>query len=297
MEVHMNYLSLIAAFGAGVFGSMLGGVATFVMVGFIALAGSIAAMAGGADLATACIAFGTVFGPHISFAGAVTAAAYAGKQGYLPTGGADIFTALFGCRKPDVFLVGGLTGAVGYVVQWTYANVFHFNTDTVAMTVATLGILTRLIFGEARLFGDYEGEKRDFFTIKENGLLNNLILGVSVGFIVAGTGMYLLRTFPDQADLITGNYANLFFSISAICFILMMTEAGASTPATHHITITCANATMLSGSFLVGLVVAVAATFLADFFTNNINSHVKSHWDPPAMTIFILSFIIFGIFK
>ena len=90
----MFYLSLITAFGAGAFGAMIGGVATFVLVGAIALAGAITAMAGGNDLAAAFIAFGTAFGPHITFTGAVTASAYAGKKGYLPGGGMDIITSL-----------------------------------------------------------------------------------------------------------------------------------------------------------------------------------------------------------
>lgn len=263
----MNYLVLLASFGAGVFGAVMGGVASFVMVGLIALAGSAAAMAGGTDIATAVLAFGTVFGPHISFTGSVTAAAYAGRKGYLSSGGSDIMTALHGLNKPDVLLVGGVTGVAGFLIQWFYANVCHFNTDTVAMTVATLGILTRLLVGKSGLFGTYEdGERRAVLTADHAG--SNLILALSIGFIVSGTGIYMLETYPQMAELITANYANIFFSISALTFVLMMTIPGASTPPTHHITITTANAVMLSGNFFVGVVTALVAAFLADMFGN-----------------------------
>jgi len=292
----MNYLILLASFGAGVFGAMMGGVATFVMVGLIALAGSIASMAGGTDIATATLAFGTVFGPHISFTGAVAAAAYAGRKGYLSSGGADIMTALHGLNKPDVFLVGGATGVIGWFIERFYSNVCHFNTDTVAMTVATLGILTRLIIGKAGLFGTYEaGEKRQFLSVDH--VWSNLLLALSIGCIVSGTGLFIMETYPQMAELIKANYANIFFSISALTFILMMTIPGASTPATHHISITTANAVMLSGNFFVGIVTALIAAFLADVFGNVINSHNDTHWDPPAMTIFSMSFVIFALFR
>lgn len=292
----MSYLTIAASFGAGVFGSVMGGVATFIMVGLIALAGSIAAMAGGTDIATSVMAFGTVFGPHISFTGAVAASAYAGRKGYLKSGGADIMTALHGLNKPDVMLVGGIMGVLGFFIQWFYANVCHFDTDTVAMTVATLGILTRLIIGKSGIIGTYEkGEKVQIISLDK--IVTNLILGLSLGCIVAGTGLFILNTYPEMHDLITANYANIFFSLSALTFILMMTVPGATTPATHHITITCANAVMLSGNFWIGIVVALVATFLADIFTNLFNSHNDTHWDPPAMTIFSLTFIIFALFK
>lgn len=292
----MGLFTLLAAFGTGVFGAVIGGVATFIMVGLIALAGSIAGMAGANDLATSALAFGTVFGPHISFTGSVAAAAYAGRRDYLKSGGADIMTALNGLGKPDVFLVGGITGVAGFLIQWFYAYVCKFNTDTVAMTVATLGIITRLVIGKSGAFGTYAaGEKRKLFSGENRW--NNLLLALSLGFIVSGTGLYMLETYPAQADLITANYANIFFSISALTFVLMMTVPGSSTPPTHHITITSANAVMMSHNLWIGIATAVVATFVADFFGNTINSHNDTHWDPPAMTIFIISFVIFALFK
>ena len=90
----MNIFALLAAFGAGLFGAILGGVPTFIMTGLIALAGGIAGMAGVSDVATASMAFGSVFGPHVSFSAAAVAAAYAGRKGYLKSGGADVATSL-----------------------------------------------------------------------------------------------------------------------------------------------------------------------------------------------------------
>lgn len=292
----MNIFFLIAAFGAGAFGTLIGGTPTFIMTGFVALAGGIAGLAGAADLATATMAFGSVFGPHVSFAAAAVGAAYAARKGYLKTGGADCLTALNGFAKVDVLLVGGFAGITGFVIQWFYANVCHFDTDTVAMTVVTMGILTRLIIGKTGLFGKYEdGEKRHFFTPGQG--LYNLVMGLAIGVMVSGVAMYLMQTYPAATDLIVANYPTIFFAISAITLIFCLTSTGATTPATHHITITCANAAVLSGNFAVGVLVAVIATFMGDFMGNVFNSHNDSHIDPPALTIFPLTFIIFALFK
>lgn len=292
----MNVLELIAAFGAGVFGTLIGGTPAFIMTGFVALAGGIAGMAGAADLAASGIAFGSVFGPHVCFAPAVVSAAYVARKKYADISGADTLTALNGCAKPDVLLVGGCSGILGFLIQWFYANICHFNTDTVALTVATLGVLTRLTVGQTGLLGKYEeGEKRYFLTPGKS--LYHLIMGLSIGVMVSGVGIHLLNTYPQQAEAIKVNYPTVFFAISAISLILCMTSVGASTPATHHITITTANAAVLSENIWIGIAVAVIATFVGDFMTNTLNSHNDTHIDPPAWTIFPLSFIIFALFK
>lgn len=288
-------VSLLASFGTGVFGTALGGAASFVPLGLIALAGTIANLAGASDIATAAFAFGTVFGPHMSFAGAVTAAAYAGKKGYLKTGGSDIFTALYGLKRPDVLFVGGITGIAGFLFQSLYSSVLHLNTDTVALTVVTLGFLTRFLIGKSNL-GIYEnGEKRQPFTMDYLG--NTLLLAIGLGTIICGTGKYLMITYPERTEAIIGNYPNLLFGISAITFLLMLSEKTRSVPATHHITLTTALAFVYSGSIIIGMIFALISAFLCDFFNNNINSHVDTHWDGPAMTMLILESIIFALFR
>ncbi|MDO4554264.1 MAG: hypothetical protein Q4B70_03860, partial [Lachnospiraceae bacterium] len=92
----MNLFALVAAFGGGAFGAAIGGLYAFVMTGFMAIAGAVVAMAGGADLAVTSIAFGSYFGPHIAFVGGVAAAAFAANKKKLIDGGADIVSPLNG---------------------------------------------------------------------------------------------------------------------------------------------------------------------------------------------------------
>ena len=75
----MNLFALVASFGGGIIGSYMGALPAFILTGVIAIAGSVAAMAGGADMTVGFIAFGSYLGPHIAFAGGVAASAYAGR--------------------------------------------------------------------------------------------------------------------------------------------------------------------------------------------------------------------------
>ena len=75
----MNLFALVASFGGGIIGAYMGALPAFILTGVIAIAGAVAAMAGGADMTVGFIAFGSYLGPHIAFAGGVAASAYAGK--------------------------------------------------------------------------------------------------------------------------------------------------------------------------------------------------------------------------
>jgi len=61
-------------------------------------------------------------GPQISFAGGAAAAVYAAKRGKL-AGGRDIASALMGLKSPDVLLIGGLFGVIGYLLWWGLAQI------------------------------------------------------------------------------------------------------------------------------------------------------------------------------
>lgn len=71
---------LLAAFGGGVFGCLIGGTITFAFTGLLALIGIAVSLAGGGDFVLNQLAFGPVFGPHVAFVGAAAATAYAGKK-------------------------------------------------------------------------------------------------------------------------------------------------------------------------------------------------------------------------
>jgi len=72
----VNFATLLASFGGGVFGAALGGLPAFVFTGFTVLAGAAAVLRGSSFDFISNVAFG----PHIAFSGGVAAAAYAAKK-------------------------------------------------------------------------------------------------------------------------------------------------------------------------------------------------------------------------
>ena len=300
----MDILALVAAFGGGAFAASIGALYSFIMTGFLAIAGAVAAMAGAADLAVGNIAFGSFFGPHVAFAGGVAAAAFAANKKNLIDGGADIVTPLNGTADASVIIVGGVFGVLGYIIQYVYGGILGLNTDTVAMTVATLGIVVRLVFGNTGLIGKYEGNGPRTWISGGSVLVYNIVLGASVGLLVGGVGTSLINAVGmDNAALITANFPSICFGIAAVTLILA--EFGLAGPTTHHIALPAANAAVLSAvktgnlwmGVAMGIVWGVICSIVGDFMGNTFNSHADSHIDPPACTIFTMTFIIFALFQ
>ena len=114
----MDILVLIASFGGGIIGAYMGALPAFIMTGIYALVGGVLTAAGvGGDVAVNYLAFGSFVGPHIAFAGGVAAAGYAGRKGKLASG-ADILSSLNGLGEPDVLLVGGIFGVLGFLIHY-----------------------------------------------------------------------------------------------------------------------------------------------------------------------------------
>jgi hypothetical protein len=151
---------LLAAFAGGLFWAAIGGLPAFVFAGFAVLLGVAAGLAGselnvlGAPDDPRGIAFGVIFGPHISFAGGA-AAAFVARRGDL-VDGKDIATPLAGLGSLLPLLVGGLFGVGGLGVQQLLAGLLGTvtATDTIALTVFISAIVARLAFGKTGLFGN-----------------------------------------------------------------------------------------------------------------------------------------------
>jgi hypothetical protein len=182
----------IAAFAGGAFGAALGALPAFIFCGFMVIAGEAAnvlkAELVGVGVApadaltvgfTGSIAFGPVFGPHVSFAGGVAAAAYAARKGYMDTGfdyyeAKNISHALG--TKPDVLAVGGLFGILGMVARQVSAG-FGMPWDPIAMGVVISAVAHRVILGYP-LVGSIQGknifdmtpfEREEMHTTAEGG--------------------------------------------------------------------------------------------------------------------------------
>ena len=308
----MSVLSILAAFGGGAFGASLGALPAFIMTGVIAIIGTAIGLGSGVDVITGNVAFGPLFGPHVAFAGGVAAAAYAARKNNTLAGGnlgggdvavatpqgitngADILYSLNGTGDASVILVGGLFGVIGFLINYLYANILVLPTDTVAMTVATSGLIVRFAIGKTGLTGKYEGNTSREYLPKGNSLIYIIVLGLVVGIAVCYTGA-LLESFGVSNEVLQGSFPGFVFAISAVS--LIFAQIGFTSPTTHHISITAAYAFVYSGNPIIGVVVAIIAAILGEFFVKTVNSYCDSHIDPPACTIFLLSFIIFIVFK
>lgn len=287
----MNLFELAAAFGGGAFGAAVGALPVFIMTGFFAVAGGLLGMAGIAEYSIGVITFGSFLGPHISFAGGVTAAAFAANKRKLLDCGADIATSPYGAGDYTVLLVGGVSGVLGYLIQYFYASI-GLATDLPGATVLTLGILARLLLGKSGLCGSYHGsEKRVWFPMGRK-LALTVVFGAIIGLVVSGTAFALKNAGIAPGAL--AMYPIVCFGFSAVH--LIFTKTGSMFPATHHITLLSASAAVISGNFYIGVATAILAALFGDLVACSLNSYCDSHIDPPATTICVGMFIVNALF-
>lgn len=297
-----SIFELLAAFGGGILGASIGALPAFIMTGVTCLIGQ----AGGSGAMVGNIAFGSMFGPHVAFAGGVAAAAYAHKVGKLENG-ADICTAGFGLNDPMVLLVGGIFGIIGYLVKYAFGLVFggtvspKLATDLPGITVFVSGCVARLAFGKGGLLTPAENRK----ALSSGAALTNTLL-VAVGYSLVAGGVFVSIAeagLVDPSVLLDGAVAGwnvTMFGIAAVGLIFAQT--GFAYFGCHHIMIISAFAAMMAyttmgafGALIAAVICGVVSALLCDFETNFFNSTTESHIDGPAFAIFIMTFVVNAI--
>lgn len=309
----MDFTLLIAAFGGGVLATFMGGITAFVFTGLTV----IAAIMGGAAGAPAIggISFGSWFGPHVAFAGAVAGAAFAMTRNHIENG-QDIVTPLVKFGDPMVLIVGGIFGMVGFLIQYivgpllgpiVFGGILANGagwTDTVALTVMLSGIIVRLVFGKTGLTGKTPaGEKREWVSTGSR-LSFVLTYGAGIGILIGGMTAYFGTLAATGNEAAAGIYAMLpviGFGIAAFSLILIM--CGCAFEGWHHIVLPSGFTAQIlftaSGSpaaaIIGGLVAGLFTAFVGEWAAKTLNSHCDTHIDPPAVTIFITELINFTI--
>lgn len=290
----MDILALVAAFGGGVVGAYIGAVPAFVMTGVFALVGGVVTAAGvDGGVAINAIAFGSFLGPHIAFAGGVAAAAYAGKKKIIPSG-TDVVSCLNGTGAPDVLLVGGVFGVIGYIIA-TLIGMTPLGplTDLPGITVVISAIIARYAFGQTGIVGKYTGSGPRVWFSTGKGFLYNVILGGGLGIAVSFVAATLYNAGNEVA---LGIFPIICFGFSATT--LLFACGGLACPATHHIALPAGLAAVVglhafgAGGAVLGVLFGILGSLGGDLFGNTFNSHCDSHIDPPATTIFILTIVI-----
>lgn len=332
MEIDIFWL--VAAFGGGAFGAAIGGQTAFIFTGLMYLIGLGVYMAGiDASPFMDSVVFGPVFGPHIAFAGGATAAAYAAWKGVMPKGtnGRDIVTPLAGLGRWDILAVGGVTGMIGYIMNLAivfllpgistdpvlqYGTGTIGSTDTVALTIIIIAIITRFIFGKTGLFGKVNGigllevgEGKHWVAHQEKWSVS-AAHGLTSGLLAAFGTLVVVQLFFETSGGAIANHAQLLgWAISAVTLIFL--TCGLPTPVTHHMTILASIAAMrfmpviagtsdptmwtsgqLAIACIIGGIAGLLAGLLGEFLARTTCSNGDTHIDPPAFTIWIGTTVI-----
>jgi len=294
----MDFTTLIFAFFAGIFASTIGPLMTFVFCGIFGIVGVAAVAAGIQFDILGTFAFGIWFGPHVAFAGGVAALAYANKRGYIETA-RDITLPMMGMKKPDVLIVGGLFGALGYVTNYLVSMALPGKIDTIAASIMITSIFAKLIFDNSGLFGTVDAEDQKLGGRYSIYAKNNwcpwqatppmlMTLALGIGGLAAFTVKALLATS------IAGLAAPLMFLICAVPLALFF--VGLPVPVTHHIAIGAGYAVYASGgNILWGFAGAIIGAFLGEFFARLWLVYGKTHIDPPACSVAFTSLLMLGI--
>lgn len=279
----IDLLGIFGAAAGGFLGATFGALIAFVFTGFAVIGGVVALIGSGDAAFLNNIAFGSFFGPHISFAAGVGAAAYAYRRGFLATG-RDIVTPLISLAKPSVLLVGAAFGIFGYVVQQLIGLIpgFGANTDTVALTVVVSALVARLAFGRSGIIGKHvdgtTGWKRftpnaqHVWLAYQQSPFMALLLGLFVGGLSAWSSVTLLAAYPEAGGVIL-----LGFGISGVSLLFL--TFGIGVPATHHITLVSAVAVgAFAGKVGGGDVVVVLIGAVAGALTGLVGELFSRFW-------------------
>ncbi len=288
--MEFDIIELLVAFAAGIFGAAIGALPVWILCGLAVLIGATINMATGQGDFTNLVAWGAFLGPHTSFAGGSAAAAYAAKHKKLDNG-RDILTALIGLNNPKVLMVGGIFGALGYVILWAIMLVPNYSeiawTNTIALAVILNMVIARFAFGKSGLFGNTKSVKNRWIPTEtsgwvpyQSGPLMLILLGIAVGLPAA----YFTNILPGSIGLTFG----------FVTFLLIFMQFGYKVPVTHHIALSSSMITLATGDIAWGVCFGIMAAYLGEFFACTFVYHADTHIDPPTMAL-VGTFTIYPI--
>ncbi|WP_424860525.1 hypothetical protein [Streptomyces sp. MMS24-I29] len=286
--MNLTLESIAAAAAGGLFAAAVGALAAFVLCGLMILVGVGAVIGAGNPWFLEHVALGEWFGPHIAFAGAIAAVAYAARRG--KADGRDIVSGMVGLADPLTLVVGAVFGVFGLVVQSALntSDWMLTHTNTTAITVVASAVVVRLIFGRTGLFGrtDAAGlyarlrttEQAAWLRWQETPMMAGL-LGLGVGFLASWSAVALAGTDPSLA-VAAGVLA---FGVSAVSLTFLATPV--AVPATHHITSVAAAAGLAFSSVWIGAVAGLLTALVGETASRLFLIHGDTHIDPPAVAI------------
>lgn len=135
----MSIADLVASFVAGLAAAGFGGVQFFIICAGTCLFGALL------GVNTSGFAFSPLLNPASTFLPAAVAAGYANYKGY-NGGGNGPAASLMALQKPDVLLLGGVAGVIGWAANWAVSQIGLGGLDTIAVVVVLVPLLFKVIF-------------------------------------------------------------------------------------------------------------------------------------------------------
>lgn len=266
---------LMGSFGGGALGAAMGPLSSIVLWGVVLVVAGVAGLITGDSGLVWNIGFNPIVGAHIVYASGVGALAYAAHRGYVESG-LDILTPLAGLGKPDVLLVGGAFGILGYLVERVGTGL-DIPTDNVALSIFVSGVIARTIFDKGWLKNRYQGcaVKPKLWPCKDE-ILMMIVLGATVS-IAGSFGAMIVKDPLIPFGL-------------ALVFIVYL-QMGFKCEAWHHVVLIAAITSLHGGGspaamicgVVLGTLAAVVSACLFKLWVDGTNSFV----DPTVTSIAI----------
>ncbi len=277
---------LIFAFAGGIIGASLGGLNAFVLCGVSCVVGTVYGMITGDQSFNETITWGPFLSPHITFGGAVAAAAYATRKGKLDSG-RNITTPLISLSDLSILMIAGSFGLLGELflrgIEMLPAIQEYPATNSISLALILSAFVVRLVFGKAGVTGPVHGNRWKFDPTAEWSPWSLRFSQVVVlGLAFALPAAYINQALPDSTGIVFG-----FAAISLILF-----QTGAKIPVSHHIVLAAEYGTVMTGNLWWGVGFGLLASLLAEVSARLFLNHADTHIDPPAMALIVVYTLI-----
>jgi len=275
----MDILMLITAFGGGLFGAAVGGLGSFILMGVLAIGCAIAAVYTGVDY-SGIIAWGPWLGPQVAFAGGCAAAAYAEHWKKYGNAAKDIAAPLMGLDKPDVLLVGGIFGMLGYLIQYLFVITgIAAWTNPIALSIVVNLLIVRVVFGKTGMLGKIYGGGSRWLPSDVAGWLpwqEKPLQVIMIGFVALPAAYITFAT--------AGRSAAMVFGCAALYLVFLW--AGKPVPVIHHIVLAAEQMVAATGNVGWGIAMGFLGAALGEIWACLLVAHGDTFIDPPSAALF-----------
>jgi len=271
------------AFCIGILGAMFGGIQTFICTGFAGIVVFVLRAAGAEVGLLGQDVLNTLLLPAIIFNGAGLSTALAAKRHPGELDGWDITKSLIFLHDVPVMLMGGLGGAIGYLV-FSLASQLGLPADAGSFSVLCVGIAGRMLLGTGR---KWNLDATEYY--REQGIEYWVFQSVNATAMAIVTALLLKEAGPE--------FYGLGFSVSAALLIYGYAGGGQKVPTTHQITnIVGVTMGLTGGNVVVSVAFGLLSNFIYLLFAKYFNEECSTHIDPPAVAIELVTLILGFVF-